>query len=259
MKLRIVSSIIAILILFLFLFYLPALYFYFFLFAIITICQLELHKLLYKKISAYFFYNILFNVILYFLLYTHNHNAFFELFTIFTLLTFAYVVFNFSRFNEVSSDMTKLTFSIIYLSMISIYAILIYQIPNGKFLLLHLLIICWATDSFAFLCGKNFGQRKLYEAVSPNKTIEGFAGGVAGGIIFGIFGKIFVDYSFAQLFVISLAISLACVAGDLFESMLKRRFNVKDSGSIIPGHGGILDRVDGVLFALPVYYLMIPQ
>ena len=257
MKLRIVSSIIAILTLFLFLFYLPKLYFYFFLFFVITIAQFELHKLLYKKITIYFFYNIIFNFFLFFLIFKNHYNVFFELFTVVSLVCFTYILLNFSKFNKVSNDIIKFIFSIIYLSMVSIYAILIFQKDNGKFLLLHLLIICWATDSFAFLCGKNFGVHKLYEAVSPNKTVEGFVGGILGGIIFGIFGKIFVDYSFGKLFVISLSVALTCVVGDLFESMLKRKFNVKDSGSIIPGHGGILDRLDGVLFAIPVYYLMV--
>ncbi len=257
MKLRIVSSIIAILILFFFLFYLPQLYFYIFLFIIVSLSQFELHKLLYQKINMFYLLTILFNAVIFISMYKGNYNIFFELFTIFSLLIFTYLVLTFRNFSNTSENIIKFIFSLIYISMFSIYAVLIYEQPNGQFLLLHLLIICWATDSFAFLCGKNFGIHKLYEAVSPNKTVEGFIGGLAGGAIFGIFGKIFVDYSIGQLLIISLVISLTCVIGDLFESMLKRHFNVKDSGALFPGHGGILDRIDGVLFAIPVYYLML--
>jgi phosphatidate cytidylyltransferase len=115
-------------------------------------------------------------------------------------------------------------------------------------------LIAWAADSAAYLAGKLFGGPKLWVKYSPNKTWSGFAGGlVAGMLIAGLlsdFTHLFRSSTSAQI--VGLLTALATMAGDLWESMLKRRFGVKDSGTLIPGHGGLLDRVDGLLFAIVV-------
>jgi phosphatidate cytidylyltransferase len=139
----------------------------------------------------------------------------------------------------------------------SLYALYIYSFKNGQIFLLHFFIICWATDTFAYLVGTFYGKNKLCEKISPKKTFEGLWGGLLGGIIFGCLGEIFLNINFYHLIAVSLFTSVFCVLGDLFESLIKRKFNVKDSGILIPGHGGILDRIDGLLFALPIYYFLI--
>jgi phosphatidate cytidylyltransferase len=130
--------------------------------------------------------------------------------------------------------------------------------PNGHIWLFTALAIVWAADSAAYFAGRRFGKHKLSPRVSPNKTIEGLAGGVLAGILVGIGGSLLAGASGAQVPVVALvalAATLASVVGDLYESLLKRHAGVKDSGHLIPGHGGILDRIDGVVAALPVFAL----
>ncbi len=114
----------------------------------------------------------------------------------------------------------------------------------------------WASDSLAYYTGKGIGKRKLYKEVSPNKTVEGAFGSVAGGILAALLlgSLLHLDKEIHQLILIGGIIGTVTIAGDLVESMFKRDAGVKDSGSIIPGHGGILDKIDGVLFAGPVLY-----
>lgn len=118
--------------------------------------------------------------------------------------------------------------------------------------------IVFAGDTFAYLTGRLLGRRKLLEAVSPNKTIEGAMGGLVGSGLAGlILGMFFLpEVPLAPLVITALATGIFAQAGDLFESLLKRVADVKDSGRIMPGHGGFLDRLDGVLFAAPIYYVL---
>ena len=114
----------------------------------------------------------------------------------------------------------------------------------------------WAADSMAYYIGKGIGRHKLYEAISPNKTVEGAAGSVLGGILgAGIINMAVIHYlSILQVSILGAAVGLTTIVGDLVESMLKRDAGVKDSGSIFPGHGGILDKIDGSTFAGPVFF-----
>jgi len=130
--------------------------------------------------------------------------------------------------------------------------------PNGHLWLFTALAIVWAADSGAYFVGRKLGKRKLAPRVSPNKTLEGLLGGVLAGVAVGMAGALVAGATSAQLpwvALVALAAVLASVVGDLFESLLKRHVGVKDSGHLIPGHGGILDRIDGVLPALPVFAL----
>ena len=133
--------------------------------------------------------------------------------------------------------------------------------PNAHRWLLTALAIVWAADSGAYFVGRTFGGRwfggrKLAPRISPNKTFEGLVGGVVTGMIVGIVFALFAGASTSQLPAVALVALVAVlfsVVGDLFESLLKRHAGVKDSGHLIPGHGGVLDRIDGVLAALPVF------
>ena len=127
-------------------------------------------------------------------------------------------------------------------------------LKSGMKTVFWLIVIISFTDSMAYFIGKNLGNRFIKERfsiTSPNKTWEGVIGGVlSGSIIGGLVGMMF--YSFFNALMISFFVSVASVFGDLFESFLKRRAGVKDSGNILPGHGGILDRIDGYLFGAPL-------
>ncbi len=130
--------------------------------------------------------------------------------------------------------------------------------PNGHRWLLVALVIVWAADSGAYFVGRQFGKHKLSPRISPNKTVEGLLGGLAAGLAVGIAGALFAGAQVAQLPAVALITVLtvgASVIGDLYESLLKRHVGAKDSSNLLPGHGGILDRVDGVLAALPVFAL----
>lgn len=121
------------------------------------------------------------------------------------------------------------------------------------------LFIVWATDIGAYLIGRQIGRRKLLPRVSPNKTIEGFIGGilsaVAIALVFLIFDKsLLVGYSLGMMLLLVVIFSIFSQFGDLVESAIKRHFGVKDSGKIIPGHGGILDRFDGMIFVFPIMH-----
>ncbi len=120
------------------------------------------------------------------------------------------------------------------------------------------LVIVWTTDSGAYFIGKKFGKRKLWPDISPNKTIEGFLGGVAVAIIFAsVFHWISpLNSSFMIVIVVAILASIFGQVGDLVESALKRYYNVKDSGNILPGHGGVLDRFDSLLFVLPLLHFL---
>lgn len=135
--------------------------------------------------------------------------------------------------------------------------------PNGHRWLLVALAIVWAGDTGAYFAGRAFGgklfkDRKLAPRISPNKTVEGLLGGMVCALAAAAVLGWFAGATLAQqplLIGVALATFLASVVGDLFESLLKRHVGVKDSGDILPGHGGILDRIDAVLAALPVFAL----
>ena len=129
---------------------------------------------------------------------------------------------------------------------------------NGHRWLFVALAIVWAADSGAYFAGRHFGKRKLAPRISPNKTLEGLAGGVALAMLVAVVGALVIGTPAAQLpavALVALFTVLFSVAGDLFESLLKRHVGMKDSGHLIPGHGGVLDRIDSVLAALPVFAL----
>lgn len=135
--------------------------------------------------------------------------------------------------------------------------------PNGNRWLFVALIIVWAADSGAYFAGRHFGgrlfgSRKLAPRISPNKTIEGALGGLVAGVLVAAAGTFLAGGTIGQLpavLTVAVATVLFSIVGDLFESLLKRHVGAKDSGDLIPGHGGALDRIDGVLAALPVFAL----
>ncbi|NUF49271.1 phosphatidate cytidylyltransferase [Gilliamella sp. ESL0250] len=126
---------------------------------------------------------------------------------------------------------------------------------TGAIWLLYVFVLVWATDTGAYFAGRTFGKRKLAVKVSPGKTVEGFIGGVSLAIALSVIAYMFnfFNIGFSAFFISSLLAILVSVLGDLTESMFKREAGVKDSGHLIPGHGGILDRIDSLTAAVPVF------
>lgn len=131
----------------------------------------------------------------------------------------------------------------------------IYEHPQGKSLIVYLLCLVWATDIGAYLAGKRLGQHKLIPRVSPGKTIEGAVGGFLLALLVAISGYFyFHPHSAVIWYVVAVAVTLISTVGDLLISMFKRRSKLKDTGQIFPGHGGVLDRLDSLIAAAPLFY-----
>ncbi|MBF0126722.1 MAG: phosphatidate cytidylyltransferase [Magnetococcales bacterium] len=133
----------------------------------------------------------------------------------------------------------------------------IRAMQRGGELICLLLFVIWATDTGALLAGRTLGERKLAPHISPNKTWAGFWGGLGLGTLAGLVSAMgfSLPFSFLEAVVLGGALSFAGQIGDLLESVLKREAGVKDAGALIPGHGGLLDRLDSLLFAVPVFAL----
>ncbi len=132
----------------------------------------------------------------------------------------------------------------------------LYFLPQGKDLVVYLLCLIWATDIGAYLVGKQWGRHKLIPHVSPGKSWEGALGGLFLAVLVMIIGYFyFKPLTVVMWFIVGIVTVFISMLGDLFISMLKRRCHLKDTGNILPGHGGILDRLDSMIAALPLFYL----
>ena len=156
-------------------------------------------------------------------------------------------------------ELMALCFGIVYCVWFPMLMVSIRDLNHGRFWVLFGLVIVWSNDTFAYFGGKYFGKHFLFETISPKKTREGAVSGVLGALVLGlIFSKFFLpEVSLWALIVIILTVSVASIIGDLTESLIKRASHKKDSGSILPGHGGFLDRFDGVVFAMPTLYALL--
>jgi phosphatidate cytidylyltransferase len=150
-----------------------------------------------------------------------------------------------------------------YLTSGFVFMLLIsnYKHNFTPLLLLGSFILVWVNDSAAYLVGKNFGHQKLFPSISPKKTVEGFLGGLFFACISSFFIAKFtaetLDLKFTDWLILAIIVSVLGTFGDLIESKFKRQAGVKDSGVIMPGHGGLLDRLDSIIFASPFIYLFL--
>lgn len=147
----------------------------------------------------------------------------------------------------------------LYVGLFPALALRLLKFEQGDVWFFGLLAIVFAGDTMAYITGRFFGRHKLFESVSPKKTVEGAIGGLFGSALAGVLIAQFLPPEASSWMMIAAATITGAFAqiGDLHESLLKRVADVKDSGSIMPGHGGSLDRLDGVLFAAPVYFSLV--
>ncbi|WP_350287810.1 phosphatidate cytidylyltransferase [uncultured Croceitalea sp.] len=174
------------------------------------------------------------------------------------LVDVALLVYLFSGKKRLFSSVQQFVISVFYIGGGCIFLTMIPYNDNefAKFLIMGIFILIWVNDSFAYLVGKTLGRTKLYPSVSPKKTVEGSL----GGLIFALIAAYFLAryeprIDTVQWLILALVIVIAGGLGDLLQSKFKRVAGVKDSGAILPGHGGMWDRLDSLIFAAPFAYL----
>lgn len=174
------------------------------------------------------------------------------------LVSIRSLLFLFEKKDRFLDTQAKYVFLIGYL----IIPIIIFtKIPliNNQYIpeiIISILVIIWANDTFAYLVGITMGKNKLFERISPKKTIEGFVGGVIFAVVAGILlAQFYLHQDLIKWIIIAMIVSAFGTLGDLIESKFKRIAGVKDSGNIMPGHGGFLDRLDSIIFVAPFVYL----
>lgn len=169
------------------------------------------------------------------------------------------VVTLFKYSSELYYDSGKLIFTVIYVALPFSFALGLPKFTSydDTFSLevLFLFILIWSSDTFAYLTGKFFGKHKMAPTISPKKTWEGYVGGVVLTLVLSYFIEQYHSDLRGNWMIVGFLVAAFAPLGDLVESQLKRNFGVKDSGNIIPGHGGVLDRLDSFLICVPVVYL----
>jgi phosphatidate cytidylyltransferase len=160
--------------------------------------------------------------------------------------------------HEPSSTRNNILFGVVYLGAPLVAALWLRAAPDGIRWFILALLVTWVTDSMAYFVGKSIGSHKFAPRISPKKTWEGVIGGVVGGFIATLLLALLFDLKIGiAVILLAFLLPIVSVAGDLLESKLKRRFNVKDSGTLFPGHGGILDRIDSIIASLSVTAIVV--
>ena len=163
-------------------------------------------------------------------------------------------VFTFPAYNV--DQIIKLVFGVLYVSVMLSCVYLIRVMNSGQYLVWLIFLAAWGSDTCAYCAGMLFGKHKMTPVLSPKKTIEGAVGGLAGAVILGMLYGMFTTGQAVEYMLICLAGAAVSMIGDLAASAIKRQTGIKDFGTLIPGHGGVLDRFDSVIFTAPVVYLM---
>jgi phosphatidate cytidylyltransferase len=260
---RALSGLFYVLLLITSLYYLQTLIALFFVFGIISL--FEFNKLIQlKSIFPYFIFVAFFIVFGFTQLYINTPKGLDESIQILMVISIFVELFLIKDlFSEKTIPLFKskrFILTTFYISSAFIFLVLIanYLTPYNPSILLGSFILIWVNDTFAYLVGKNFGKQKLFEKISPKKTVEGFLGGLFFSCITSYFIATFTQsLTFTNWLILSIIISVFGTLGDLIESKFKRQANVKDSGNIMPGHGGLLDRLDSIIFAAPFIYLFL--
>ena len=153
-------------------------------------------------------------------------------------------------------DIAVTLLGVFYVALLFGYQVSIHAGGPGKRWLVFLYLVIWASDIGAYYAGTAFGKHRLYEKISPKKSVEGLVGGMAASSLVAVLCKLWLVPALGWFEAVAVGAGLAIIGtgGDLVESLIKRSAGVKDSGTLIPGHGGILDRMDSMLFAAPVLY-----
>ena len=176
------------------------------------------------------------------------------------LILFLHVIITNMKINF--KDIAYTFFGMAYVIGCIVFITLLRGIDNGRILIWYAIIAAWGTDIFAYLIGKRFGKHKFSE-VSPKKSIEGCIAGVVGAVVIAILYTVAMnsiynlEYSYVLIGIITVVLSIAGQLGDFAASSIKRYVNIKDYSNLIPGHGGMLDRIDSLMFLAPYAYVLL--
>ena len=216
----------------------------------------EFYALIKPKIAEKIvFFHYILTAILFFSILADGHRSI-ALFPFFVIVPLAFFLITYPKSRHKIGDIATVMMGPFYICLPLVLLAIIARLPQGRMWIFFILVVIFAGDTGSFYCGKFFGKHKLTQ-ISPGKTWEGTIGGLIANIAFaGLFGYVFfTSLSVISIMIVGIALGISGQIGDLAESMLKRISNKKDSGTILPGHGGMLDRIDSLLFAVPVMYV----
>lgn len=254
---RIVSAVIFLPVFFLIVQYGNSTIFFIFLSVILLAALFEFYELLSKNgQKCLVFPGMIIGWVVAFSFFNNQHQAVYASMAILMLGAFIVKLFSKQPVDAALESISNTLFGVLYIGLLLSYLIFIRKGETGSQLIFILFLIIWLGDTFAYYIGTLVGKYPLAPSISPNKSIEGALGGLLGSIG----GVILAQYWFypslstVNAIILGLVTGVAGQLGDLCESMIKRNLKVKDSGFMVPGHGGLLDRLDSVLFAAPVFY-----
>ncbi|MDA0316667.1 MAG: phosphatidate cytidylyltransferase [Bacteroidetes bacterium] len=235
----------------------------FFIFGIL--CLFEFNKLIEQRnIISYLIFSILFGTFAFWDIITNSVNGLNEttqiLLTV-TIFVLLFLIRDLFSSKSLPKLLTNRYINTTFYISAGIVFLLVIANNFGQYSpenIIGVFALIWINDSFAYIIGKNFGKQKLFESVSPKKTVEGFL----GGMIFTAVGSYFISEAtnillFSNWLILGVIVSVFGTLGDLIESKYKRQAGVKDSGNLLPGHGGLLDRLDSAIFVAPFIYLFL--
>ena len=219
------------------------------------VCLIEMQKLLHLKSYALYAVQALLFYLFSYLKFNPDATVLLLFITIFVNL---FLVKDLMVVQKIPVFEKKKYIIIIFYLISSVIFLTLLPTIHGFFrpdLIVGIFILIWTNDTFAYIVGKNFGRRKLFERISPKKTVEGFL----GGLVFSGIASFFIFYytqflSFPLWLGMAIILSVFGTLGDLIQSKFKRQAGVKDSGKLMPGHGGLFDRLDSIIFASPFVY-----
>lgn len=210
--------------------------------------------------SPFAFLNYIGTLVVYVLLYLEQSQFLFPFIILMLMVALSIYVICFPRYKD--HEVAKSFFGFVYITILLSYVLRIRAMDSGLLLCFFILISSWGNDVFAYLVGSAIGKHKFSPKVSPNKSVEGFVGGILGAALLGyLYALLFskgIPFSGLYCAIIAAIGSIPAVIGDLAASAVKRDNEIKDYSNLIPGHGGMVDRIDSVLFTAPIiYYLVI--
>ncbi len=224
----------------------------------VLLMQIETGKLLLKATSPKLILPFVLQCFSLTLVFNYSPVYFLPFLFLVTVVSLAYILIIESSKNNADhlNVLARYSLGFLYIGLVPSLTTKLLMLHNGISWFLICLVVVFSGDIAAYFIGRRFGKNKLIESISPKKTWEGAIGGLAASVVLGLWIGIYLfpDINIVVLGTSCAVASVLAQAGDFFESLIKRVSNVKDSGSLLPGHGGVLDRFDGVLFAIPVFY-----